>query len=210
MRRIFVVNCIVAGLAGFLLEGCTQGILSNMWRDPSYRGAPLKNFLVIAVRKDPVHRRMWEDGFVTEMNKYGCVTTPSYILFPDALPDTAQCIAAIQENHFDGVLVTRRLGIDTSTLYLPGYTKDVPVTRYNRWTNMYHTYYRTEEVPATTETEKTVRHEANVWVTGPEGRLVWSAVGGMLQNDGGKSINHEIAELIVPELSNQGIIPPKK
>ena len=208
--RGFLVNalaCIAAALTG----GCgPSGSLSNMWHDPSFQSGPMKNIFIIAIRKDPVRRRLWEDGFVTELEKHGVTATPSYRLFPDAVPDTAQSIGAIRSQHFDGVLVTRRLGVDTVTKYFPGYTKDTVITRYNNWTNSYFTYYHTEEVPGFTESELTSRHQVNVWSTKEGGGLVWSGTGEIVDPASGQSINHEIAELIVPELANQGVIPPER
>jgi hypothetical protein len=209
-RGILVLACVLVGVIAALFDGCTPGTLSKMWRDSSFQGVPLKNVLVIAVRNDPVRRRIWEDGFVLELSKHGVIATPSYRLFPDALPDTQQCVDAIRRDHYDGVLETHRLGVDTTINYIPGYTKEVPITRFNSWTNTYYTYYRKVEVPRSSETERTVRHEVNVWAIQEQGHLVWSAIGGVLQQESGQSVNHEIAELIVPELANQGIIPPTK
>ena len=43
--------------------GCAPSELTNIWRDPSFKDQPMTNILVIAVKKDPVSRRMWEDCF---------------------------------------------------------------------------------------------------------------------------------------------------
>jgi hypothetical protein len=44
--------------------------------------------MAIAVRNNPVKRRIWEDAFVNELSKNGVNATSSYHLFPDALADT--------------------------------------------------------------------------------------------------------------------------
>ena len=199
-----------ACMAVSLLAGCVPGTLSNMWRDPYFQSGPMKNMLIIAVRKDPVHRRIWEDGFVAELSKHGVIATPSYRLFPDALPDTAQCDAAVDANGYDGILVTRRLRPDTLTTYVPGYTKKEPVTQYNPWRKTYYTYYQEVQVPGYTETEKAARHVVNVWTTKDGGGLVWAGTGRVVESGSGSSVNDEIAELIVPELERQGIIPKEK
>jgi hypothetical protein len=193
-----------------LLAGCALGTLSNMWRDPSFRSGPMKNMFIIAIRKDAVRRRLWEDGFVAELSKHGVVATPSYQLFPDALPDSGQCEAAVEANSFDGILVTRRLRPDTLSTYVPGYMKREPVTAYDPWRKTYYTYYREVEVPGYTETEKAARHSVNVWTTRERGQLVWSAIGRVVEEGAGSSVNDEIAGLIVPQLEDQGIIPKEK
>jgi len=209
LRQFLKLN-LFACMAVSLLAGCVPGTLSNMWRDPYFQSGPMKNMLIIAIRKDPVRRRIWEDRLVTELTKHGVVATPSYRLFPDALPDSAQCDAAVDANGYDGILVTRRLRPDTLTTYVPGYTKKELVTRYNPWRKAYYTYYQEVQVPGYTETDKAARHEVNVWTTKDGGGLIWAGTGQVVESGAGSSVNDEIAELIVPELERQGIIPKEK
>jgi hypothetical protein len=204
MLGVFV--CTLASL----LAGCAPGTLSNMWRDPYFNSGPMKNMLVVAVRGNPVRRRMWEDGFVAELTKHGVAATPSYRLFPDALPDSAQYAAAVEANGYDGILVTRRLRPDTLATYVPGYTKSEAVTRYNPWKKAYVTYYREVQVPGYSEADVAARHEVDVWTTKGDGGMVWSAVGRVVQEGASSSVNDEIAGLIVPELEDEGIIPKEK
>jgi hypothetical protein len=212
--RLFLTRCsmlsTLACTLASLLAGCAPGTLSNMWRDPSFQSGPMKKVFVIAIRKDPVRRRLWEDGFVAELSKHGVVATPSYQLFPDALPDSAQCGAAVEANNFDGILVTRRLRPDTVSTYIEGYTKTEPVTAYDPWKKTYYTYYREVQVPGYAETEKAERDVVNVWTTRAGGRLVWSGTGRVVESGSGSSVNNEIAGLIVPELERQGIIPEER
>jgi hypothetical protein len=193
-----------------LLAGCAPGTLSNMWRDPYFQSGPMKKMFIIAIRKDPVRRRIWEDGFVAVLSKHGVVATPSYRLFPNALPDSAQYDAAVEANGYDGILVTRRLRPDTLTTYVPGYTKRELVTRYNPWRKAYQTYYQEVQVPGYTETDMAARHEVNVWTTTDQGGLVWAGTGRVVESGAGSSVNDEIVELIVPQLEDQGIIPKEK
>jgi hypothetical protein len=212
--RLLLTRCSMLGVfvctLASLLAGCAPGTLSNMWRDPYFNSGPMKNMLVVAVRGNPVRRRMWEDGFVAELTKHGVAATPSYRLFPDALPDSAQYAAAVEANGYDGILVTRRLRPDTLATYVPGYTKSEAVTRYNPWKKAYVTYYREVQVPGYSEADVAARHEVDVWTTKGDGGMVWSAVGRVVQEGASSSVNDEIAGLIVPELEDEGIIPKEK
>jgi hypothetical protein len=212
--RILLTRCSMLGVfvctLASLLAACAPGTLSNMWRDPYFNSGPMKNMLVVAVRRDPVRRRMWEDGFVAELTKHGVAATPSYRLFPNALPDSAQYDQAVEANGYDGILVTRRLRPDTLATYVPGYTKSEAVTRYNPWKKAYVTYYREVQVPGYSETDVAARHEVDVWTTKGDGGMVWSAVGRVVREGAGSSVNDEIAGLIVPQLEDQGIIPKEK
>ena len=56
----------------------------------------LKKMLVISAGKNPVKRRIWEDAFSVELAKHDVEATPSYRLFPDAVPDTDQVIQIVR------------------------------------------------------------------------------------------------------------------
>ncbi|MCX6150338.1 MAG: hypothetical protein NTX22_07455 [Ignavibacteriales bacterium] len=78
-----------------LLESCSSSILVDVWNDPTFNESPLKKILIIAIRKDPVQRRIWEDAFIGELSKHGVKATSSYSLFPDALPDSNQIFETV-------------------------------------------------------------------------------------------------------------------
>jgi hypothetical protein len=204
--RLSLLACTLVSL----FAGCAPGTLSNMWRDPYFQSGPMKNMLVVAVRRDPVRRRIWEDGLVAELSKHDMVATPSYRLFPNAIPDSAQYDAAVEANGYDGILITRRLRPDTLTTYVPGYTKSEAVTRYNPWKKAYVTYYKEVQVPGYSDTDVAARHEVDVWTTKGDGGMVWSGTGRVVEEGAGSSVNDEIAELIVPQLEDQGIIPKER
>src|SRR5689334_8028861 len=89
-------RCALAALSCALawgLAGCgSQTSLTNMWRDPTFSSPPMTKVLVIAVKRDPAMRRIWEDGMTQEMSEHGVKAVPSYQLFPGDLPDTQQVI----------------------------------------------------------------------------------------------------------------------
>lgn len=190
------------------MPGCasTSGLV-NMWRDPSFQQGPMTNMLVIAVRKDPFKRRIWEDGLSSELALYGVKATPSYRIFPDSVPDTA---AAIRRDGYDGVLVTRRLESQPFTRYTAGYTTTEPVTQYDYWTNSYYTYYKEVYHPGFTETDSLSRHQLHVWTTRETGRVVWAGTGELLYPGSAEAANREITKKLAPELAKRGIIPKEK
>ncbi len=195
---------------GGMLLGCASSGLVNMWADSTYKMGPMTNMLVIAVKNDPVKRRMWEDGFARELEQRGAKATPSYQLFPDAVPDTQQVIGAIQKNGYDGVLVTVKLSVDSIKNYVPGYSSSVPVAYRNPWTGRYYMHYERVRHPGYTETETVVRYQTDVYTTRVGGLLIWSATSESINPTSSKAVNREITRMIVPELGKQGIVPSKK
>jgi hypothetical protein len=169
----------------------------------------MTNILVIAVKKNAVNRRIWEDGLVAELSAHSVASTPSYRLFPNAIPDTQQVVAAVREKNCDGVLVVRRLSSETATYDRPGYVRSVPVTRYDRLKQTYYTIYREVYEPGFSDTLRIMRHEINLWSTKESGQLVWAGTGETLDPSSREAVRNEITDLIIPELARQGIIPTK-
>jgi hypothetical protein len=83
MRNLFQYICVV-----LFIVSCGGTQLTNLWKDPSYNGPPLKKLMVIAFRRDPVNRRMWEDAVVNAIGqqKSTASVVPSYQLFPNDVP----------------------------------------------------------------------------------------------------------------------------
>jgi hypothetical protein len=190
--------------------GCTNSRIANMWKDPSFQNRPLTNMLVISASKNPISRRLWEDEFVAELSNYSVTSTPSYKLYEDAIPDTDQVETAIREKKYDGILLIRRLPTEITTHYVQGVVTKEAVTRYNRFTNQYYTIYKDVVQPGYNDSDRVVRHEINVWTTGEGGHLVWAGTGETVDPRSREMVRDEVTTLIVPELSNQGIIPVKK
>lgn len=206
LQVIVLASIIILASSDF---GCAPSRLTNMWRDSAFKSSPMTNMLIIAAKKNPVNRRMWEDEIASELSVHGARSTPSYRLFADSIPDPDQVGAAVRKQKFDGVLFIRKLSTETSTNYIPGVVKSVAVTKYNERTQTYTTFYQNVQEPGYTDTNKVVRHEASVFTTEENGRLVWAGTGEMINPSSREEVRSEITDLIVPELARQGIIPAK-
>lgn len=189
-----------------LVLSCAGASLVNEWRDPSYSDFPMTHLLIVAMSHDPSTRRLWEDGFVFELEKRGVTAEPSYRLFPDAAPDTERLIAAVRQDGFDGVLLTHRLATQVERHYVPGIQTVEPYTVFNRWGH-YETFYREVDHHGTTETDRVVRHQTDLWSTSGGDRMVWSAIGEVIDPGSGEAIHREIAKRVVPELAQERLIP---
>src|SRR5436190_858963 len=66
------VSHVSLALLALALAGCASSAgLVNMWKDPEYGPAPLHKVYVIVAKKDPAHRRLTEDAFVSALTKRG-------------------------------------------------------------------------------------------------------------------------------------------
>jgi hypothetical protein len=194
----------------FMAEGCSTSVLVDVWNDPSFKEAPLKKILVIAVRKDRVHRRIWEDAFAGEFLRKGVKAIQSYNLFPEALPDTDQVVKAIHDNGFDGLLVTSPLEADTKTRYVQSYTTSEPQSRFNPFKNVYSTYYQDVQHPGYVDTLIVKRRAIDVWDVRKEGRMIWGGTSNTSEFNTDEDVLPGIAELVIAELLDDAIIKPVK
>jgi hypothetical protein len=206
--NVFLKAAVVAtfGCLIGLMCGCMPSSLIDVWHDPSFKTPSLGKILVIAVRKDPAKRRIWEDAFTRELAKHIVTATPSYRMFPDAPPDTNQIIGTVQTNGFDGILVIRRLPAETNTYYVNGYTSLEPAAYYSRYWQRYWTYYREIDHPGYTDSQKVDIRAIDVTTTGAGGRMIWSATSRTPDPGSVTDAQRGIAGLVIADLAKRGII----
>lgn len=193
-----------------LLESCSTSKLVDKWSDPSYHEAPLKKILIIAIRKDPVQRRIWEDAFAGELSKHGVSATSSYHLFPNALPDTNKVAAIILENGFDGGLVTRILHKEAETHHVDAYVISNVKSEYNPFTLRYRNYYEDVQHSGYVDSLIIDRRAIEVWATKNEGQIIWGATSNTPDENSLKDVQKDIVGLVITELVQKDIIKPKR
>lgn len=194
------------GCLMLLVGGCSSSVLVDEWSDTSFHAPPLKKILVIDITKDLSKRQIWEDAFTDELSESGVHATSSYRLFPGVLPDTNQVIKAIQENGFDGILVTHLLLPDTSSNYVDSSVTTQHVRRYNLRTGYYTYYEQYVQHPAYLDSQITRRRSIEVWSTGKGGRMIWSATSNTRVMRTLEAVRDNIADLVVHELLRHAII----
>ena len=203
---------VVALLALASASGCAvQAEMTNVWRDPTMSEGSVHKVLVVAIRKDPVRRRTWEDAFVDELALRGVSATPSYRRFAGALPDTDDVLAAVRKDGFDAVLTSSRLPNQATSQYVPGQVRQEPVVApdfygYHR----FHTYWVSVQEPSYTETDTIIRLQTDLWATARDGgHLVWSGTLRTLESVTGRTVKKAVTDEIMPQMEKQGAIPRK-
>jgi hypothetical protein len=193
-----------------LMPGCSTSVLVNQWSDASYHGPALTKILILAVRKDPLRRRVWEDAFIGDLARHGVSATQSYRLFPDALPDSNQLDKAVAAHDFDGIIITRRLPKAVSTQYVQGYVTSEPETRYSRRREQFYTYYHEVEHPGYVDTQVVANRSIDVWSTDSNGSMIWSAVSETPEPASAEAVRRDIVSLVTADLARKGIIAQVK
>jgi hypothetical protein len=189
---------------------CTSYRLVNVWKDPSYTDQPLSNLLIIAIRKDDIKRRIWEDAFTSGLTAHGINGVPSYSLFPAAPPDSDQIAGIMREKGFDGILLILKQPAQTNIHYVPPYVSLEPEVYYDTYWQRYRTYYQEVEQPGYTDSQKVAINRIDVSTTGNGGRLIWSATSRALEQYDAMGIQKAVADLVVDELIKRNIMGKKR
>jgi hypothetical protein len=187
-----------------LMAGCASSELVDIWNDSSFQSPPLNKMLVISVSKNLVYRHGWEDAFSAEFAKHNVAATPSYRLFPDAVPDTNQVIQIVRSNGFDGVLVIHRLPSEMKTQYRER------EFRYSRRYKSFMTYYLEIGQAGYADSQKVNIRTFDVWATGNEDQLIWSATSKTPEPNSIQQVRPEIVKLVLSELTKQRIIASER
>jgi hypothetical protein len=189
-----------------MLAGCASSELVNIWGDSSFQSPSLKKMLIISVSKNSVQRRIWEDAYGVELAKHNVAVTPSYRLFPNAVPDTNQVTEIVQSSGFDGVLVTHRLPSETNAQYVEGYITNEQNMRYDRRRERFVTYYREIDHAGYIDSQKVDIRVIDVWTTRNEGQMIWSATSKTPEPNSVQEVRPEIIKLVLSELTMRRII----
>ena len=205
-----IIVAIISSFFLILLGGCSSSTLVDEWNDPSFREPPLEKILVIAIRKDPVKRRIWEDAFTAEFLQRGIKATSSYHLFPSELPDTNQIVEIVLDKGFDGILTIRLLLSETETHYVQSYVTKELQSRYNVFRKRYDSYYRDIYHPGYEESETINRREIDVWVIRDNERIIWSATSNSPERNSVQDVQNDIADLVIPSLTRYSIIKAER
>ena len=212
--RHFLTIAMLALLAAVAILGgggcASQTRLYDMWKDPAPPPGVIRKVFVIAVKKDPAARRIWEDGFVKELGERGVSAIPSYSLFPDALPDTAAVVEAVRGQGFDAVVALHRAAEETVQEVTPGYVSTQPKTYLDPWTGVFHTYYEEVYYPGYVEEVEVVVHQIDVWSTKEKGKLLWVGKAETYDASSNKEMSESAIDNVVKELADQGLIPERK
>ena len=208
MTRLPLIQCVSAALlAAAMLAACgTVTKIPNAWRNPAHEGAPYQKIFVIGVGENDTNRRLFEDKFASALSGKGDIASPSYGALPHSQRLTeAQIRGAIQGGSYDGVVVTRLLGVEEKTEYVPPRTYTVPGHYYG-----YYGYYGSSwdvvHEPGYYQTHTIVRLETNLYDVGT-GDLVWSGQSETFNPSSLKDSIDSVTKAVAKRLRKESLIP---
>ena len=192
------------------LAGCATSALVDIWSDSAFQPPALNKLLVISVSRNAVQRRIWEDGFSAEFTKHAMEATPSYRLYEEAVPDSAQVAHEVSTRGFDGILVIRWLPPETKAEHLAGYVTTEEDLRYDRHADRFVRYYREVEHAGRIDSQKVDIRTIDLWATRNDGELIWSGTSRTLESNSAGIARPEIVELVLSDLTGRGMIASRQ
>jgi hypothetical protein len=177
----------------------TPTVTTDVWHDPSYSAGPMRNIVIVGARVDDTHRRVVEDAFASAIATPGVHATPSYVLFPGALPDRVTAHNTLLKGGYDGALVATMRGIHERITIVPG-------AGWDAW-GAWGAYGYSAASEGYVVTDQYVRFETALWDPRGAGKMVWSAVTQTENPTSGNDFARSLVNEIVPALWQAGFIP---
>jgi hypothetical protein len=198
MRSLFAL------FTAMLLAGCAATSLTNQWKNPEAAGAQVRKVLVVAVSDYPSIRRVFEDEFVAQLRAAGLAAEPSYrFIAQDGRVDAATLAKAAEEAGVQGTLVTRLVGIEQVTEFMPApYWSAWPWIGYPGW---YPAMGGGMVVGPTPYQYNVVDAETSLYLQ-PAGKLLWSGMTRTVAPQDVSRDSQRFAKLIIDSLNKQGIL----
>jgi hypothetical protein len=160
-------------LLAVLLTACSATQIKSVWKDSSYLGQPHK-VMVIAVAKEPISRRIFEDEFVLQLKARGTDAIASYTILPDKNQDDQAAIAKmVEQMGADTVLISRLVSKRSVRVYYPAIITHRP-HYYGKWPEYYRLGYETIDTPGYTTKYEYALMETNLYDARND-NLLWAA-----------------------------------
>jgi hypothetical protein len=191
-------------LSTLLLSACVTTQLNSAWKDPGYSGS-LRKVMVVAVAKNPINRRVFEDEFVRQLRARGADAVASYTVVPDGRQSDQTVIdQKLKEMGADAMLITRMVSKKTVKTYVPG-TVYLPPPSYGRWRDYYGTGYMAMETPGYVAENEYAVMESNLYDARND-KLIWavsSETGTQGSND---RLIHSYVKIMVENMAKLGLL----
>ena len=197
LKTLFLLSVLV-------VASCASTKVTEQWKDPAFTGQ-FNNILVLSLNVNDDNRRLFETGFLAELDRRSIESSASYELLPNhADLEKEQIKAAIAGTSIDGVLVMRQVKVKTEERYVPPRMDYVGDPYYGSFYG-YYGHFSPIYTPGYITEDTIVHLEVNMYAVDGE-KLVWS---GKTETFNPKDTNTyvgEAARTIIGQLSKAGLI----
>jgi len=198
-----------------LCLACSPAVLTGSWRDPEYRGGPIKKVLVVGLSSSDLIQRMLEDEFVSQLGASGVQATASYSLFtPQQLKEEREQVEAkVKSLGYQQVIVNRLVSKRTEEVVQPGmvYGGGYPRGYYRGgWGGYYHESWGAVYQPPTSYQVDIATIESKLF-TVDTSKMIWSGqleteIGGTAASANTRSIIESYVKVVLKDLGKEGLL----
>ena len=187
----------------FLIISCAGTELTHKQVDEAYKGKPVSNILVIAITGNEDSRRSFERKFVAQLKSAGveAISSEEAIPMPADLELKKEAIInAVNQFKNDAVIITHLIGREEKETF----------SRDQSYYGFYHSIYTGSYSydPGYSSTKKTVLLETNLYDVKTE-KLIWSGQSKTISKDSKDQIINDVIKVVINDLQNSKLIPPK-
>ena len=189
-----------------LLAGCVTSQLVSQQANPDYVGKPFKSVMVVAVTKDDLIRRTFEDRMVALLAKRGTKGIPAYaVVGSRGQVEEADLRQAVARSGAEGVLVTRVTRVDRSSGTVPGATVMVGVG-YGSFYGYYSTVWETVNVAPEKITGPSWTVSETRLFDAKNGALAWTGIMDTRENDDLSAALTQYLDVIFDAMVNDRVL----
>ena len=175
MRMKTWVSALLIGVAAVSCTPATQ--MKEIWKEPSYKPTESRKVLVLGLSENDRNKRIFEEAMVKQLTVHHVTGILGYNVLPSdpTTVDKEVLKQTIVGTGAELALVTRVIGVDKETQYVPGTTYYAPAPSYYGFYGYYYSSYATVSDPGYLREYQVVKVETNVYDVKTE-KLVWSGV----------------------------------
>jgi len=209
--RAHILTLAAALLVSFVMGSCSAAKTSKSTipvssRSQGYEGVVFRNLLVIGVGENENTRRLFEDAFAKTLAEHGARAQPSWTHLPQStLLTETELEAVVQGGGFDGVLITRLLGVDEEEEYVEGRSYSKRHALYPHYKGYYRGAYEVVHEPGYFTSKKTYRLETNLYAVS-DSSLVWSGQSDTVDPDSMDEGISSMTEAVAKKLEEERLI----
>jgi len=165
----------------------------------------MRKILVVGIAETSLGRRAYEGRFAEALAGAGAEAVPSYQLLPSSDRLTKEEIdRVVRSEGFDGVIVTRLLGVEEKTTYVPPSSYVVPSYGYGYY-GYYGRSYDVVNTPGYTKSTEIVRLESRLW-NAADAKLAWGIVSETFDPKSDDDAMASVTKKLVQKLADDGLL----
>lgn len=200
------IALVLAPAIGLLAASCgTSTQMAEVWQEPSYKPQPVHKVMIIGVGENTRRIKIFEDIMASHFEARKLQVVKGSSVLPADSIDIASFKKIVQGTGADIATVSRLVGMDTETSYVPGTSYYTPAAGYYGFYPYYYSSYSVVNEPGYITQYKIYKVETNVYDVRAE-KLIWSGLSHTTDPANMEDGVNSMASVVVESLAKSKII----